>query len=120
MIIFAFLGLAVGYALFYAGLTGFLALMSGGRIKKQSVLGGLGITGASSLTAQFNTAQFNPFGAAGNAKSETTTAAYTGSPGAYVTPAEAPVAFLTGNGMLGQSPISGSTALGGGSGGVSA
>jgi hypothetical protein len=111
MIILAFLGVAFGYAVFYAGLTGFLALLSGGKIKKQTILGGLGVTGSGSLSSSLNLAQFNPFGASGIAKSETTAAAYAGSPGAYITPAEAPASFMTGNGTLGQSPLSGATAL---------
>lgn len=112
MLILAFVGLAVGYAVFYAGLTGFLSLLSSGKIKKQTILGSLGVTGADSLSSTLNLAQFNPFGASGSAGSVSTTAAYTGNPAAYFTPAEAPASYLTGNGQMAASPVSGLTALG--------
>lgn len=112
MVVFAFVLLLGGYAIAYAGMTGFLSLLSGGKIKKVSVFEALGITGPNGLTTSFSSygLGINPFvnAAALNTQPDTV------STGLGITQQMAPAAYLLGNGQRAQTPVTGSQALGNG------
>ena len=115
MLVLGFAFLVFGYAVAYAGMTGFLSLLSGGKIEKESVLQAMGVTGQGGLTQSMSSFALasNPFAnaAALNVKSDTVSSSL------GITADMAPAAYLMGNGMSNQAPISGTVALGGGGGG---
>ena len=106
----AFAVLVFGYALMYAGMTGYLSLLSGGKIPKVSVLAALGVTGASGLLTS-GTGALNPFASA----AALSTGVTGGTLSTALVPASiAPQAYLSGTGSAAPSPISGAQALGSG------
>jgi hypothetical protein len=106
----AFGVLILGYALVYAGLSGWFSLLKlnvKGMTAKVSVLSALGITGTSGLASGGSATAFNPFAVSASAS----TAALSN----IIPQSVAPLAYLGGNGTAAPSPVSGAQALGGGS-----
>jgi hypothetical protein len=113
MVVYGFALLVFGYALAYAGMTGFLGMLSGGKIPKVSVMTALGITGPNGLSSSLSSygLKVNPFvnAAALNVNAADVTQ------NLGITAQMAPAAYSLGNGQRANSPISSTQALGGGS-----
>jgi hypothetical protein len=119
VVVYGFALLVFGYALAYAGMTGWLSLLSGGKIPKQSVLTALGVTGPNGLSTSLASygLKVNPFANAAALGDSGDAIALVKNLG--ITSQMAPAAYLAGNGQKAtapatQSQVSGNQALGNG------